>query len=138
MDIVVDANVAIEWFRLKPHPFAEAVLETLQDHDVIVPELWCWEVQDVLRRLDASGQLTKPADDVMNELLQLPISVDDRRVGLFGDETPLSRKYALSVYDAAYLDVALRHRIELATLDKRLAAAARRAGAAFTLSGPET
>jgi predicted nucleic acid-binding protein len=136
MPLVIDANIAIAWFRPAASAFADAVLGVLLEHDAIVPALWRWEVQDVLRRLDSDGQLTMAADAALNELLQLPITVDDRPLRLFGEAMPLARKHGLTVYDAAYLDVALRHDIQLATLDKKLAAAAKRSGAAFTFSGP--
>jgi predicted nucleic acid-binding protein len=131
MPIVIDANIAIAWFRADVSELADAALDALSEHGAVVPALWRWEVQDVLRRLAEGGHLTLTADAALAEIRQLPITIDDAVSGLFGYETALSKKYQLSVYEAAYLDVALRHRLPLATSDKKLAAAARVAGAAF-------
>jgi predicted nucleic acid-binding protein len=131
MPIVIDANIAIAWFRYDEDKLADAALDELSEHGAVVPGLWRWEVQDVLRRLAGGGHLTVTVEAALAEMRQLPITIDDAATGLFGDETALSKKYQLSVYDAAYLDVALRHRLPLATGDKKLAAAAKIAGAAF-------
>ena len=47
---------------------------------------------------------------MLAEMMQLPIEIDDRDSGLFGDEAALAKKYGLSVYDAAYLEVACAER----------------------------
>jgi predicted nucleic acid-binding protein len=78
-----------------------------------------------------SRRLTLSVEVALAEMRQLPIIVDDEVTGLFGDETALSKQHGLSVYDAAYLDIALRHRLPLATLDEKLAAAAKVSGAGF-------
>jgi predicted nucleic acid-binding protein len=129
--IVIDANIAIAWFRPGANKVADLALDALSEHGAVVPALWRWEVQDVLRRLAEGGHLTLTADAALFEIRQLPITIDDVITGLFGDELVLAEKHGLSVYDAAYLDLALRHRLPLATIDKKLAAAAKVTGAAF-------
>jgi predicted nucleic acid-binding protein len=131
MPIVIDANIAIAWFRPEPTKVAEHALDALSERGAVVPALWRWEVQDVLRRLAQGGHLKLPVEAALAELRQLPITIDDLVSGLFGDEMVLSKQHGLSVYDAAYLEVALRHRLPLATIDKKLAAAAKLVGAAF-------
>jgi predicted nucleic acid-binding protein len=131
MPIVIDANIAIAWFRPTANKVADLALDALSEHGAVVPALWRWEVQDVLCRLAEGGHLTLSVEAALAEIRQLPISIDDVVSGLFGDETALSKRHGLSVYDAAYLDVALRHRLPLATIDKKLAAAAKVAGADF-------
>jgi len=131
MPIVIDANIAIAWFRPSPSALADAVLDELCEHGAVVPALWRWEVQDVLRRLHEGGLLTMSFEAALMEMSQLPITVDDQFLGLFGDESELSKKHGLSVYDAAYLELAIRHRVRLATIDKKLSAAAKTVGAAF-------
>ena len=61
----------------------------------------------------------------------MPISIDADATRLFGGELALAHQHGLSVYDAAYLDVSVRHRMRLATIDKQLAAAAKSAGLGF-------
>lgn len=133
MPIVIDANIAIAWFRPDTSKLADAALDALGEHGAVVPALWRWEVQDVLRRLSKSGHLTLSIEAALAEMRQLPITVDDEVRGLFGDESALAQRHGLSVYDAAYLEVALRHRLPLATSDKKLAATAKIVGAAFTV-----
>jgi predicted nucleic acid-binding protein len=130
--IVIDANIAIGWFRPDVSEAAEAALDTLSVDGAVVPALWRWEVQDVLRRLGDSGQLTLPVEAALDEMRQLPITIDDGISGLFGDALVLAKQYQLSAYDASYLELAIRNRLPLATIDKQLAAAAKRAGAAFS------
>jgi len=132
MAIVIDANIAIAWFRPTPSKLADAALEELSKQGAVVPALWRWEVQDVLRRLSDTGHLKIPVEDALEEMRQLPISIDaDASFGLFGNALVLARRHALSVYDAAYLDVSVRHHMRLATIDKQLAAAAKSTGLGF-------
>jgi len=125
--IVIDANIAIDWFLTKPSPVAEIVLDAIAAEGAIVPALWRWEVQDVLRRLQLAGRLTKSVDFIRAELRELPITVDDGLTSLFGNEAIIAKRYNLSVYDAAYLELALRLGAQLATNDKALLAAAKTA-----------
>jgi predicted nucleic acid-binding protein len=127
MPIVIDANIAIDWFLNEPAKIAEFALDAVAADGAIVPQLWRWEVQDVLRRLNLAGRLTRPVDFIRSELRELPITVDDGLTGLFGDEAAIAARYNLTVYDAAYLELALRLRAPLATTDKALAAAAKAA-----------
>ena len=68
------------------------------------------------------------------ELGRLPIAIDREQDSDL--VLALARTHGLTAYDAAYLETALRHGVPLATLDQRLAAAARQQGApTFTLQG---
>lgn len=127
MSIVIDANVAVEWFLPNRNQVAEIALDKVVAEGAIVPALWRWEVQDVLRRLHLAGRLSKPIAFIRTELRELPIIVDDELTSLFGDEATIAARYNLTVYDAAYLELALRLRAPLATNDKTLAAAAKAA-----------
>ena len=131
MPIVIDANIAISWFRSDPNELADRALDALSEHGAVVPALWRWEVQEVLRRLEAAGQLTLSVDGALAEMRQLPITIDDIPSGLFGSEMALAKRHGLSLYDASYLEVAVRHSLPLATIDKKLASAAKVAGASF-------
>jgi len=95
-----------------------------------VPSHWALEVANGLlvaeRRKRLSRADVAEAADVLG---QLPIETDaetGRRA--IGETAALARQYGLTVYDAAYLELALRHRAALATSDAALARAARRAG----------
>lgn len=127
MPIVVDANVVIDWFLPNRNHVAEIALDRVVSGGAVVPALWRWEIQDVLRRLSVAGRLKKPIESIRSELRELQIVIDDDLLSPFGDELALSARYGLSVYDASYLELALRLRVPLATNDRALAEAAKAA-----------
>lgn len=127
MAVVIDANIAIDWFLDRPGETARSALDTVAASGAIVPPLWRWEVQDVLRRLHLDGRLSKSADHIRAELRELPISVDDELSSLFGHEARVAARYGVTVYDAAYLELAIRLAAPLVTSDKALATAAKAA-----------
>jgi predicted nucleic acid-binding protein len=127
MPIVIDASVAIDWFAAETSAAAEIALDRVAADGAVVPALWRWEVQDVLRRLDLAGRLDKPVDFIRTELRELPISVDDELTSLFGGEAAIASQYGLTFYDAAYLELAVRLGVPLATTDKAMITAARAA-----------
>jgi predicted nucleic acid-binding protein len=125
--IVLDASIAVDWFLPNPNKLAGIALDRVVADGAIVPALWRWEVQDVLRRLRLAGRLALSVDHVRSELRELPIALDSELSGLFGDEAAVAARYGLTLYDAAYLELALRLRTPLATNDAALAAAAKAA-----------
>jgi len=127
MPIVLDANVAVDWFLPNMNAVASAALDLVVADSAVVPALWRWEVQDVLRRLQLAGKLTQPVDFIRAELRELPLSVDDGLTGLFGDEATLATRFNLSVHDAAYLELAIRLHVPLATNDRGLSVAVKAA-----------
>jgi predicted nucleic acid-binding protein len=125
--IVLDASVAVDWFLPNRNEVAEIALDSVVAEGAVVPALWRWEVQDVLRRLDLAGRLTKSVDFIRTELRELPITIDDELTALFGNEAAIAARYTLTCHDAAYLELALRLHAPLATNDRTLAAAAKAA-----------
>jgi predicted nucleic acid-binding protein len=136
MTWVLDASAALAWVfeRSEPDEAARARihLERLAKEDAIVPELWHLEIANALvvaqRRAVIS---TARGHDFLSRLDALPIRTHpatfaDRRARLFD----LGREHDLSAYDAAYLDLALQSGGALATFDRRLADAAKKAGVA--------
>jgi predicted nucleic acid-binding protein len=112
-------------------PYAEEVLEQLlvgqQAH---VPVLWLYEVVSVLAKAQRSGSITADkAHGFLEDIRSLNITVDDESFGhIFGDVHKLAVEHGLSGYDAAYLELAIRQGLPLATLDEDLEKAARIAG----------
>jgi predicted nucleic acid-binding protein len=131
---IADASVAIGWV----HPAqstreARATLEALGAGDVLeVPALWPLEVANALTVLMRRRKLT--ADDrrsALGWLRALPIKIDHEASALaFTRIAELASEHQLSVYDAVYLELARRRGLPLATLDARLAEAARATGVA--------
>jgi len=128
MAFVLDASVCAVWALAdETHPLADAAMELLNRENALVPSLWWFEVRNVLVMRERRKQLTPlESGTFLNFLQGFPIWVDPERdeEAIFG----FSRTYQLSFYDAAYLDVAHRKRLPLATLDKALRNAAEAAG----------
>jgi predicted nucleic acid-binding protein len=89
-----------------------------------VPAIWPLEVANVLLVSERRQRLTQAQTTRFVELLQaLPITVDRGQKGL-DSLLALGREHKLSAYDAAYLELATRLGLALATQDARLSAAA--------------
>lgn len=128
---VLDCSITMTWcFEDEKTPEGDAILESLmqEEESALVPTLWHLEVVNVLSISERQGRLSAAKASLFLDLLSdLPIHTDeslkDPRSLFF-----LSRTYGLSAYDAAYLSLALQEQIPLATLDKKLKAAANLAG----------
>jgi len=129
---VLDASVTICWcFENQASKYSEAIFEMLAGGDeASVPFIWPLEVANVLVTAERRKDL-KPAHvtSFAEELSAWPIQVD--ALGLdrvFQQILGTARLYRLSAYDAAYLELAIREALPLATLDNDLRKAASAAG----------
>jgi predicted nucleic acid-binding protein len=124
---VLDGSVAVAWcFPDEQAPYPQAVLDSLAAARALVPSLWPLEVGNSLLVGERRRRSTQ-ADTThwLGFLNSLPISIDDETPSRAWQETlSLARAQNLSVYDAAYLELALRRDLPLASLDERLKAAA--------------
>ena len=137
MSFVLDASVALLWLAPDTHPagvdYASATLLALKETQALVPSLMALEAANVVAKLESKGILT-PADSqrFIALLGRLNIVTDPATAAhALGDTLHLARRYKLSAYDAAYLELALRTGLPLATLDAGLAKAAAAAGVAI-------
>jgi predicted nucleic acid-binding protein len=129
---VIDASATLPWcFADEATEATNALLTRLRAGDeAIVPAHWPAEVANAL--LIASRRRRIHSEDVrqfLEDLEVLPIRVDTTtknqvRARVF----PLAEQYELTVYDAAYLELAIRENLPLATLDTDLRKASRAAG----------
>lgn len=127
--LVLDSSATLAWILGDELP-AIASLEALVHERVTVPSHWILEVANGLRMAVRRRRLN-PGDraPVLDRLAILPIKTDPETTARGWKDTPaLADKYDLTVYDAAYLELALRMDVPLATLDQDLARAARKAG----------
>lgn len=127
---VVDASVSLSWcFEDEASDASDALLHRLGAGGGIVPVIWEYEVTNVLAIAERRGRITEAEAARRSALLRaLPIHVvRDLDPGALLDT---ARRHALSAYDAAYLLVAEREGLPLATRDAALAAAATAAGVA--------
>jgi predicted nucleic acid-binding protein len=131
MPFVVDASVAACWILAdESHPVADAALARLDDDAIVAPSLWWFETRNLVSVNERRGRLDATTSAEARRLLaNYPVAFDTEI-----DEEALmrlARRRRLTVYDAAYLELALRKEIPLATLDRALAEAARAEGAAL-------
>jgi predicted nucleic acid-binding protein len=127
--LVLDASIAIAWlFEDEQTEAANAVMDRVVAEGALVPSIWRLEVANVLRNAIRRGRCTEAyADRSLARLARLPIASDDQTWEHAWSETrALARREDLTLYDAAYLELALRRRLALASRDKALLAAATR------------
>jgi predicted nucleic acid-binding protein len=129
--LIIDASVTIAWIvEDERSAYTQAVLAAFGTDHAIVPAIWHWEISNTLLVLERKGRLAD-AIKTYPQVVRFPIDVEqlaythDRRATL---ELELAREHRLSVYDAAYLALAKSTTHRLATLDTRLADAARAEG----------
>ena len=124
MPFVLDASIVACWaFADEDHAVADLALEHMRTDEAIVPSLWWFEIRNILIVAERRKRLTE-ADTAafLRRLGRLRVTVD--RSPEETDVLTLARRHGLSVYDASYLELARRDGAPLATLDKKLAAAA--------------
>jgi predicted nucleic acid-binding protein len=128
---VVDASTALAWcFPDESSDYADGVLTALEGRTILVPALWNLEIANAILVGERRNRLRKAEIRQFAALLEaLSLVQDMQPVGEhLSNVLPLARKYGLSAYDAAYLELSIRRRAPLATLDGKLLAAARQAG----------
>jgi predicted nucleic acid-binding protein len=129
--LVLDASVNLAWvFEDEAGPYADTVLEALAEVEALVPAIWPLEVGNALLVAERRGRLNQADTSLFLALLgQLPITVEPQRPEqVLGEILALAREQGLSTYDAAYLHLAMRQGLPLATADKSLRQAAARIG----------
>jgi len=137
MSFVLDASVALLWLVPQTNPagvdYASAALKALKESQAIVPSLMTLEVANVVAKVELKGLVAEADSQRFIALLGRLNMVTDQATAAhaLGDTLNLARRYKLSAYDAAYLELALRTGLPLATLDANLAKAAITAGVAI-------
>lgn len=128
MSLVLDCSITLAWvYGDETTEPVRRVFDALRQGGAWVPGLWRLEVANVLemgvrrKRHDAAFR-----DATLADLAQLPIQVDgDTDPQAWGATLRLAERHQLTLYDAAYLELALRSNLPLATLDADLRRAAR-------------
>ena len=129
---IVDCSVALAWvFGNQATEYTrELLMKQRRGAALVVPSLWYYEVANGLvvglrRRLLTADNHA----DALRFFKSLRLTRDDEGVEeAFSVTSTLSQRYGLTVYDASYLELALRRRIPFATRDVALQAAARKSG----------
>jgi predicted nucleic acid-binding protein len=131
MSFVVDASVTLAWcFRDEQNAYAHRMFRRLDDDPAVVPGVWLLEVANGLLVAERRGRISR-ADvaEVRGVLEDLPITWQEMSFDLaLGPVLDIGRAQGLTAYDAAYLELAMREGLPLATQDEALRAAAQRVG----------
>jgi predicted nucleic acid-binding protein len=110
-------------------PGSEAVRQGVGLRGGIVPGQWPTAVHNSLRVAERRGRVTAADVAVFIEFVRdVPVELDVRGLSTFGDLLVLSRQHSITPYDAAYLELALRRGLPLATRDANMARAAKALG----------
>jgi predicted nucleic acid-binding protein len=128
MSLVLDSSVTLAWiYSDETTPAVQEVLDSLTEDGAWVPSLWRLEVANTLEMGVRRGRHNADfRDKTLADLALLPIRVDpetDRQA--WSATASLAARRRLALYDAAYLELALRRNLPLATLDHDLRAAAK-------------
>ena len=123
MSFVLDSSAALAWVLPdEGSTYADELLERLIAEGAVVPPIWPLEIGNVLLVALRRGRLRQEEFEVAVErLARLPIEVDIEATDhALAGVLLLAAQFGLTTYDAAYLDLAHRRNLALATLDKRL------------------
>ncbi len=131
MSLVLDPSLALSWyFEDERTPAADAVLDKVVEAGAVVPALWRLEIANGFlsalrrKRIDVAFR-----DGAIAQLAAMPITLDpDTDRYAWTTTLQLADQFALTAYDAAYLELAQRRKLPLATLDQRLLTAGKTLG----------
>jgi predicted nucleic acid-binding protein len=137
MQFVLDCSVAISWCLVdENNDYANSILAMMVDSEAFVPGIWSLEIANTLVVAERRNRMTKEqSEEAINLLRSLLIKVDmATEINALDSTLNLARQEGLAAYDAAYLELALRLKLPLATLDNRLAEAAIRCGVTLVVA----
>ena len=130
-EIAIDASLSLQWFLEDEadRGYSLAVLQRLSTDAAVVPLLWFYEVGNGLLMAIRRKRITpEKAAEYLARVRRLPLTIDPPDPSLILDLPDIARRYELTNYDAAYLELAIRRKVPLATTDEALRRAASQAG----------
>ncbi|HBJ72517.1 MAG TPA: VapC toxin family PIN domain ribonuclease [Actinobacteria bacterium] len=125
--MVLDASLALAYVMPdEDSPTARQLMARIEEEPALAPTIWIYEIASGLRMGQARKRLTSEmADSVMTTLTELHIEFEHPN----GHQLmKLSHQTGLTIYDASYIALCLKHELPLASLDRRLVQAARDLG----------
>jgi len=128
MPFVLDSSATIPCFAPDELPIP-AVEKRLLADSVMVPAIWPQEIFNVLCMMERRRRITAAqASDIASGLQQLTVAIEPANLQRIAEDVyPLAKTHGLTIYDASYLELALRRQLPLATLDEALMRAAKKA-----------
>ena len=134
MSFVLDNSIALAWcFEDEQTDAIMAMLDRVEENGAVAPQIWPLEALNVLMTAERKGRIDSGLRRRLSAFLaELPIRIDDETASRVWTTTAmLAEQYRLTSYDAAYLELAQRLELPIATNDAALIAAARGAGVAL-------
>lgn len=130
MPFVLDNSVVTGWYIPdQATAYTQSIAQRLETDRAIVPAFWQLEFANVLKTACTRGKLSLDnAREIVLTIVALPIELDSGLTPNSRQLLDLAMRYSLSSYDAAYLEVALRHGIPIACQDAKLTEACLQAG----------
>ena len=138
MTLVLDSSVALAWcFKDERTPLTDALLDRVTLEGAVAPQIWPLEALNVLLAAERRGRIDRDLRLRLTDVLTaLPITIDaETAERTWGATARLAEAHRLTAYDAAYLELAQRLRLPLATQDAELMAAARATGVELAEAG---
>lgn len=124
--LVVDASTILAFVLEENSSAADDTIDLVQKHGAHAPVIWWYEVRNVIAISERKGRISRSdASSLIHSISRVRLEIDR--------ETPdaifeIARMRSITVYDAAYLELAMRRDLPLATLDASLAQAAKAEG----------
>jgi predicted nucleic acid-binding protein len=130
MPFVLDNSVVTGWYLPdQATAYTQAMATRLETDRAIVPALWQLEFANVLKTACTRGTLSlDAARQIVDTVAMLPIEIDSGVAPGPRQLLELAMRYSLSSYDAAYLELAMRHGLPIASQDRSLREASLQAG----------
>ena len=130
-DFVLDASLALQWFLEDEadRKYSLGVLNSLSENRALVPTLWFYEVGNGLLMAHRRKRISfEQIDGFLIRLQGLPIATALQPPHEILDLPTLAQAHGLTVYDTAYLALAMKSSLALATTDNALRKAAASTG----------
>ena len=127
---ILDCSVYMSWcLREETSGVSSRILNSLTKNTIVVPSLWLYEVANTLAVSVRRKKLTTAeAQMLVNDIPLLSISFDAPMVENVSRVFQVANEYKLSAYDAAYVELALRLNIPIASLDKDIIRVSKKTG----------
>lgn len=128
---VLDGSIALAWFFTdEQDAYADSIASNFPIDGAIVPEHWSLEISNSIAVGERRNRVTVQQSTAFIQLLSaFPIQRDlETELRALSETLVLARTHGLTSYDAAYLELAIRLNLPIATLDKKLLAAAQASG----------
>jgi predicted nucleic acid-binding protein len=132
--LVIDASISLAWsLDDETDSRADEALAVVEQSGALVPTLWTYEIANSLTHFVRRSRIDAVrARTILSALSQLNIvAVPPEATDWYLETSELAMKHSLTMYDAAYLHLAIAARRRLATADRKLGAAATAEGIAF-------